>query len=751
LQSLIYFSIQLHPFITELTVIIMSPPNKTTLPHLHRDALKLITQQLLSTEIARLWISGDLQLQRQLLNGGVETFSIAIGDPKPHQQVWPSLLTLFPSIKEFSMDLTNFSGDVKWKQLPRGLRSLKLNFPEADTCLEEVSSRSFTPKKDQDTLASLFPELQTLESVTSSGLNKLKFPASLTVLNMPSFELFDHQTISSLPNLTNLNCSWRENSDSTSLVLPQHLTHLRIRECLSYNIFGSISSLNTLSLLVLTFQIDENEEGAEGMLKLPKSLTSLHLRLPTKTVPGFIKSLPSSLTKLHIDQEKPFVLDDWKCESPVPKLKVLKLYCAELSEKDEINTIKFLRLLPPNLESYKFSTGDYLGEKEWTTKELEALPRTLKSFSHEVELSNDANLSALPKSLTDLIFANPITITRDNVQHIPKGLHRLVANFQDVPGSQILPVLLNMPNLTYLEGVPIECFSNNVLDDLMQQRGLEVPPVPLSSKEYYAIHWIPNRWKNLDISVPPVVPVFLDFGTSKSDNSIQSSDGSPSLPLSLRDPYSALLDCNDHGHSQGVGLEQLSINSDLENAYDDRSVALSLLSPLPSSVTSFTVSEMRLEPAILEMLSNSSTLEDLQLGTFIIPLEDSHIQALPSSLQGMWLRGCASNITVNGLSSLPRSLKYVELMECPIADSQFDQGTDSTVLPPELKRFHIEEKKELIPAIPGSRRIRIVPSPWSQFFKSSRRGDFEYPESESEGELGDLSDLSEDEDQTDEE
>jgi hypothetical protein len=746
----------------------MSPPNKTTLPYLHRDALKLITQKLLSTEIARLWISGDSQLQHQLLNGGIETFSIAISYPKPHQQVWPSLLTLFPSIKEFSMDLTNYSGDVKWKRLPRGLRSLKLNFPEADTCLEEVSSQSFPPKKDQDTIASLFPELQTLKSVVGSGFNKLKFPASLTVLNMPSFELFDHKTISSLPNLTNLNCSWWENSDTTPLVLPQHLTHLRIRKCLSYNIFGPISSLKTLSLLVLTFQIDENEEGAEGMLKLPKSLTSLHLQLPTKTVPGFIKSLPSSLTKLHIEQEKPFILDDWKCESPVPNLKALKLYCAELSGTDEINTIEFIRLLPPNLESYKFSTGDDLGEKEWTTKELEALPRTLKSFSHELELSNDANLSALPKSLTDLSFANPITVTRDNVQHIPKGLHRLIANFRDVPGSQILPVLLNMPNLTYLNEVPIECFSNNVLDDLMQQRGLEVPPMPLAYKEYYAIHWIPNRWENLDISVPPAMPVFLDFGTSKSDNSIQSSDGSTSLPSSFCGPYSTLLDWNDHGHSQRVGMEQFSINSDLY----DSSVTLSLLSPLPSSVIAFTVTEMGLEPAILEMLSNSSTLEDLQLSNFIIPLEDSHIQTLPSSLKGMWLCGCASNITVNGLSSLPRSLKYVELMQCPIADSQFDQDTAVTVLPPELKRFCIEEKEELIPAIPGRKRpkMSIVPSPWNQFFKSRRGGRPVFEHSESESEEGDLDpsdylsdilsddlsdilsgDLSDDEDQMDEE
>jgi hypothetical protein len=154
-------------------------------------------------------------------------------------------------------------------------------------------------------------------------------------------------------------------------------------------------------------------------------------------------------------------------------------------------------------------------------------------------------------------------------------------------------------------------------------------------------------------------------------------------------------------------------------------------------------------------------LEDLQLGTFIIPLEDSHIQALPSSLQGMRLNGCASNITVNGLSSLPRSLKYVELMECPIADSQFDKGTAITVLPPELEDFCIEEKEELIPAIPGSRRrpkTRNVPSPWNQFFESLQTSFFdsltEY--SESDGDLDDLSDyfsddLSEDEDQMNEE
>lgn len=295
-------------------------PRCDPLYRLPSDIWQTLSEYLDSYDVVKLLMTGDVLLHDVLgAKGGVRRLRL------PSLELWPSAtLTYFNRLQH--LHLWNNTGptqlfrgfleDINLLQLPKTLRKLVLEFPNALSALEMLPS--------DITLATLVPDLVTLKfgpQYIPSSFHGATFLSSLpreqlSTLVLPPSVNFGFADVEFLPpglaKLSGLFYDYEVSAEAAKR-WPQHLTKLHL-----YN-YASTNMLMCLPPTLLALHAEYsfvaphvNYLNATGrnvtvlarwaaihFLRLPASLQRLTLRGIEPLTPDVIEHLPRGLTSLH--------------------------------------------------------------------------------------------------------------------------------------------------------------------------------------------------------------------------------------------------------------------------------------------------------------------------------------------------------------------------------------------------------------------------------------------------------------------
>jgi hypothetical protein len=450
-----------------------------SLPKIAPEILDLITQNISSFDIGRLWLCGDHVLC-QLMRYGVRKMEITLSF-----SCWPSFVSQLTHLSDFTlrtpeMDYENLE-DMKTTPLPPHLTSLSVQdqvlekivpfFPSLLQSLKHlkimghiVSNATYIPHLIASSLVSLTiesensEEANTITNLTSLSLqtygsygptppdvdisalhrletlrvealqpiNSIKLPSALTVLKLIDHSLDLNQIMS----------------------LPRHLTYLRysVVQFTEEHVKALPTSLRSLSL------VDDRIWGPADPINfthtmaslLPRELQSLKLMVECNI--GFTARavLPSSLTALKI-----LALTSLEEKHAPNTYFQLPSQLSQFEIRGYINPTHFPSILSPNIKRFVFH--GVLGLKEGC---IHVMPSS-NADNKDYDLTNetipvDNNYPFLfPPSLTYLSIT--LSVTAGDVEQDPVLLLPSTLEYLDLTTifTARLPLILP-PKLTHL-------------------------------------------------------------------------------------------------------------------------------------------------------------------------------------------------------------------------------------------------------------------------------------------------------------
>lgn len=365
------------------------------------DCLEIVSSRLSTYEVAFLYFTGDLVLQR-VLSRCVRSFNLRFD---PYRRVaWPGhFIPLFPNLIHFSIgDPQDSHGPmvpgVDLRQLPKALRHLGLHIGNAMIGLlnRELDDPRHAFQGSLDVslldLNSMFPELTTLHWNNSMRLDEDVSPT----LSRPLF--------STLPTtLRTLTASLLPFNYGQNLgLLPSTLTNLTIFDCRRLTV-GS-----------------NPDQPTSSCLSFPPHLRRLELFQVNKVV--FPDQWPSELEHLHID-----FVQEWKSHTGIsdhlrlplpPSLRSLHLSALKLTiQCTEFETLP-VGLVSLKLYGNRFSDSVGLG--------FSTLPPALEVLHLCTERKDNFQwllVEKLPSTVREFVMSSP-----SGAPHVRRGPKHLAVH-----------------------------------------------------------------------------------------------------------------------------------------------------------------------------------------------------------------------------------------------------------------------------------------------------------------------------------
>jgi hypothetical protein len=503
-------------------------------------------------------------------------------------------------------------------------------------------------------LKTLFPCLSTLildkKTTDSIILANTHFPAHLptslqhlALVNLGSEFKLEH-LCNALPNLTHLELE----APLGPIFLPQHLTYLQLRNCLSFEGFDTISSLSSLSTLHIEsnmwrFHGSESHRRADFLKFLPPTLTELDVVMPI--APGnLIESLPRSLTHLKLRQRESFWVHDLSGKLPpnLTWLNISAFYNHNLRMRDTSELLPFLLSLPRSL-TYIHHTmpSNAFGNLE----DMQALPPSLAHFDKASLDLLFCKYGFLPPNLEEMSVYTMTRLAEEDLHHFPRSLTSLRAPIQ-LSSLSAPSILRSFNRLRHLKGLKIARSTEPTKDQNTLDWSAEQASTSLTGDVEQELELV-----NLDHFIPP----------STRD-----------ISLTLDHPEVAHLSIDFGSCGLSFSLQKLIIQSE-HQLYGTSKVRAGSMLSFSEQTTLPNLEELQFTGVLhrqnLATLSHwAPQLQVLRIDSSDVSLTNEHLRLLPRTLRNIEILKPRAEITVHGLYALPRYCHTCVLPDCPAVE-----------------------------------------------------------------------------------
>lgn len=396
------------------------------------ELLQLITNELLAHHLGRLICCGDKTLLNRMgSEGGVSLVSVELCSER--KAVWPSLVKYFPELVTFKV--INCAGyhemphswKPNWKDLPKGLDAIELNYPN-DT------QEFFTEAN--------LKHLEYLELISCESLMEFEFDVwafgwlrtnctLLRVLRLNGDDFF----VGYLPE-TLEEISFASNLATSSVYeMPQMLNKVElISLAIQPDVFASICKLPHLETLCLY----SDPLTEDDLMNVPQSLTHLEIFIGYDEIDSAtLKLLPPGLRTFH-------------CSGARVNSSNIKLLPRPLLSTDVIHQLaaRDVPSLPPAIQ--------HLIDCKVTLEVAAILPTSIRSFEVlEVNSQWDVPNSNFLPSIQYLKCPFLPSATHDGLCSLSSRLQTLEIQgtdcIDDLPNNQCSPLPSGLRSLTIRE------------------------------------------------------------------------------------------------------------------------------------------------------------------------------------------------------------------------------------------------------------------------------------------------------------
>jgi len=538
----------------------ITQPGRTTqtLLRFPSELTELITSQLFSDELVRLWMCGDTALVHRLMTGGVQQMRHVHvwRGPQCHNVILPKFLYFFPSLRSLTISLESYVSPLVLDYIETAeldLESLK-RLPPSVESISFISPRVDASPRPLD-LMELFNALPKLNRVRGLVTREIS-PA------VPEF-----RSISS--RLTCIETHAWHIADSI-LDMCVSLVSLRVSgfvyaPCLiEGRLMRFPDSLTSLSLGG-TLKMDLDLEFGDSMAK--RGL---------RVVP-IIPQWPESLTSLELN-------DLWEVSFMIhmPDLLAASLPTGLLQFKTNATMCpeKFMEALPKSLTRYEAK-----GSIGWPSADrggLGALPRGLRFLRGLGECVSDEDLLLLPKSLVSMqIIPSTSFSPDDNI--LPPHLTELH--------------LMEVPHRCIISDLPSTLLSLSISASSPMYTVKQFPPNLTYAKLYFGM----QQHVEMTLALLPSTlhSLILDHRQKELD-----SDWTACLPKELKLFHFLGIMSDENIKHLPRQLNILSIHSPFSSYYQ---VTSKCLKDLPNSIASLSLVVKHFVPEHLAGLPRSCT------------------------------------------------------------------------------------------------------------------------------------------------
>jgi hypothetical protein len=491
--------------------------------HLPVDVFAIITQNMLSLDICKLYLCGNSRLNFTLRHGGVRTFHHHIS----HRQWWPTIVTLF--------DINDFRIFKAYSDMPNSKCRQNIHIPsKLLDSLPSSLTRLHIGEGLHSSFYMLFEHFTSLEHlhlghyswITSEEWASIPSTISSLTVNGPNDLLAMSQlSLEANTNLTYLHLSCKI---VKQILLPPQLlyficTHHNSTEALTFDMGTKFMNITKWPSQLLHLEMRDHCSypiTALDIAQLPQTLTYLafpaHLDFKEWSV------LPPKLRHFEITTETLFGFE-------LPSLSLLPQSLTSIRMNHNIETTDTSSL--PNLTSYTGLNGLYKRESHIMPSSItdlrvqllnlsncDLLPPNLRCLDIEAFQAGTNKTStpfAFPESLTALriafttAFDAPFFIPQQNLVELYLVVGRTSIFSKLPPTLRILTLRVNSLDYDWLSGLPMDLESLTITYGEEYNRRLDNLPNSLTSltigSKFYILsgdqlRFLPQRLRYLTLS-----------------------------------------------------------------------------------------------------------------------------------------------------------------------------------------------------------------------------------------------------------
>jgi hypothetical protein len=464
--------------------------------------------------------------------------------------------------------------------------------------------------------------------------------------------------------------------------------------------------LTELHLKLISSSGEEEQRANNALLDLPPLLTILHLSYTSSSLPlGFFSSLPRGLLDLELTS-MPIAAEDIMASTLPPGLRTFRTFFLHFSRVIEFKNstarpmeelvLDYINCLPASLETISLA----LPVNSLSTRsQFAALPKSLREMHHVyLKVSDPTDLFALPPGLRNVVVASEQRITASHLSAMPNSIRHISGNVTAL-SLEDGPIMLSFHDLRVINNLILDNFAvveeeegsikptEEELEELILDSDDETPIRTSSRKisktaliqfsrfmpplvESYELMLKSSNQQQIDKFVLDFTPSTTPQGQSPSENRAKSIQR-----INLK-AFGSAFEINPSllvWKGIGVGQDTFKRLTSFRNRVFllDRTAFLTL---------------MKSSPNLIEMDSS-------KIG-FAIEDKDLSPEVLPKFLTLFLVLGIPTQLTVRGVSRLPRSLVHLALPPSPECNWQTAGMTLEEIralMPPEISLCDIPQ------------------------------------------------------------